>query len=110
MNPIVDVALSPEGALTFANAAVDAKVAAAPPSYAIEWARFDNATGASTPIGQRTVVTVPRAAAPAGLPTETGSYVRVRISAVDGPRAWATPVAAYLRRAANGWTLVGLER
>ena len=110
VNPIVDVALSPEGALTFANAAVDAKVAPAPSSYAVEWARFDNATGESTPIGQRTVVTTPRAAAPAGLPTEAGAYVKVQISAVDGPRAWATPVAAYLRRTANGWTLVGLER
>ena len=110
VNPIVDVALSPDGALTFANAAVDAKVAPAPSSYAVEWARFDNATGESTPLGQRTVVTAPRAAAPAGLPTEPGAYVRVRISAVDGPRAWATPVAAYLRRTGNAWTLVGLER
>ena len=66
VNPIVDVALSPDGALTFANAAVDAKVAPAPASYAVEWARFDNATGESTPIGQRTLVTAPRATAPAG--------------------------------------------
>jgi hypothetical protein len=110
VNPIVDVALSPDGALTFANAAVDAKVAAAPSSYAIEWARFDNATGESTPIGQRTLVTAPRATAPAGLPAGPGAYVKVQISAVDGPRAWATPVTAYLRRSANSWSLVGLER
>ena len=109
VNPIVDVALSPEGGLTFANAAVDAEVAPAPSSYAVEWARFDNATGQSTPIGQRTVVTTTRATAPA-LPTEPGAYVKVQISAVDGPRAWATPVAAYLRRSENAWTLVGLER
>jgi hypothetical protein len=110
VNPIVDVALSPDGVLTFANAAVDAGVAAAPSSYAIEWARFDNATGESTAIGQRTAITAPRAAAPDRLPTEAGAYVKVQISAVDGPRAWSTPVAAYLRRGANGWTLVGLER
>ncbi len=36
--------------------------------------------------------------------------MKVQISAVDGPRAWATPVAAYLRRSENAWTLVGLER
>jgi len=110
VNPVVDVALSPEGALTFANAAVDAKVAAAPASYAVEWARFDNATGESTPIGQRTVVTAPRAAAPDRLPTTAGAYVKVLIGAVDGPRAWTTPVAAYFRRTASAWTLVGLER
>ena len=110
VNPIVDVALSPDGALTFVNAAVDAKVAPAPASYAIEWARFDNATGGSTPIGQRTLVTAPRATAPAGLPTEPGAYVKAQISAVGGPPAWATPVSAYLRRTGNTWTLVGLER
>jgi hypothetical protein len=110
VNPIVDVALSPEGALTFANAAVDAKAASAPSSYAVEWARFDNATGESTPIGQRTVVTATRAAAPDRLPAEPGAYVKVQIGATDGPRAWATPVAAYLRRTGNAWTLVGLER
>ena len=91
VNPIVDVALVAEGALTFANAAVDAKVAAAPPSYAIDWARFDNATGESTPIGQRTLVTAPRASAPAGLPAEPGAWVKVQIAAVDGPPAWAKP-------------------
>jgi len=110
VNPIVDVALSPDGALTFANAAVDARVATAPPSYAVEWARFDNATGESTPIGQRTLVTTPRASAPAGLPAEPGAYVTVQIAAVDGPPAWARPVSAWLRRTAGGWTLVGLER
>jgi hypothetical protein len=79
-------------------------------SYAVEWARFDNATGDSTPIGQRTVVSAPRAAAPDRLPAEPGAYVKVQIGAVDGPRPWATPVAAYLRRTADGWILVGLER
>ena len=51
VNPIVDVALSADGALTFANAAVDAGVAPKPTAYAVEWARFDNATGETTPIG-----------------------------------------------------------
>jgi hypothetical protein len=77
VNPIVDVALSPDGALTFTNAAVDAGVAPAPSSYAVDWARFDNATGESTPLGRRTVVTAPHATAPARLPTEPGAYVKV---------------------------------
>jgi hypothetical protein len=110
INPIVDVALSADGALTFANAAVDAGVAPKPASYAVDWARFDNATGATTPIGDRAVVTTPRASAPRGLPGESGAYVAVRISATDGPKPWTTPVHAYFRRTADGWMLVGLER
>ena len=110
LNPIVDVALANDGTLTFANAAVDAGVAAKPASYAIEWARFDNATGESTPFGGRAVVTSPRAAAPGRLPDEAGAYVKVQISATGGPKAWAVPVQAYFRRSAGGWQLVGLDR
>ena len=110
LNPIVDVALANDGTLTFANAAVDAGVAAKPASYAIEWARFDNATGESTPLGGRAVVTSPRAAAPGRLPDEAGAYVKVQISATGGPKAWAVPVQAYFRRSAGGWQLVGLDR
>ncbi len=110
VNPLVDVALAADGTLTFANAAVDAGVAAAPASYAIEWARFDNATGQATPLGERAVVTAPRAAAPGRLPADAGAYVTVQINATDGPKAWATPVHAFFRRTAGGWQLVGLER
>ena len=109
INPIVDVALAADGTLTFANAAVDAGVSK-PTSYAIEWARFDNATGTSTPFGTRAIVTIPRATAPGRLPDEAGAYVKVQISATAGPPAWATPVQAYFRRTAGAWTLVGLER
>jgi hypothetical protein len=109
VNPIVDVALAADGTLTFANAAVDAGVNK-PTSYAIQWARFDNATGESTPFGAPAVVTSPRAAAPERLPLEAGAYVKVQIAATQGPRAWTMPVQAYFRRAAAAWTLVGLER
>ena len=109
VNPVVDVALTAGGGLTFRNAAVDAGVAEAPEGYAIEWARFDNATGESTPLGGPTTATGLRAPAPA-LPAEPGAFVRVRIAATGGPTAWAQPVEAYFRRAAGGWTLVGLDR
>jgi hypothetical protein len=105
----VDVSLSAEGTLTFGNAAVAAGVAEAPQGYAIEWARFDNATGQVTPLGSPVTVTGPRAAAPS-LPGDPGAFVRVRIAATGGPRAWADPVDADFRRAGGGWTLVGLER
>jgi hypothetical protein len=110
VNPIVDVALSADGVLTFANAAVDAGVAPKPSSYVVEWARFDNASGESTPLGSRVTATAARAAAPARLPGETGAYVKVQIAATDGPAPWATPVHAYFRRSGDAWTLVGLER
>jgi hypothetical protein len=110
INPVVDVALSPDGVLTFANAAVDAGAAPKPSSYAVEWARFDNATGETAPLGARSVIAMPRAAAPARLPAETGAYVAVRISATDGPAPWTVPVQACFRRTASGWTLVGLDR
>ena len=49
VNPIVDVSLSPAGALTFSNAAVDARVATHG-TYTIAWARFDNGSGATEQI------------------------------------------------------------
>jgi len=55
VNPVIKVALSPDGALTFENAAVAAGVAAVPTGgYVVEWARFDNATGATTALGTST--------------------------------------------------------
>jgi len=110
VNPVVDVALSIDGTLTFANAAVDAGVAPKPASYAVAWARFDNATGETTPIGARVEITTPRAVAPGRLPSETGAYLRLAISATGGPQPWTVPVQAYFRRTATAWTLVGLER
>ncbi len=110
VNPVVDVALSADGVLTFANAAVDAGVAPGPTSYVVEWARFDNATGETTPLGERAVVASPRAAAPAHLPVDPGAFVMVRISATDGPAPWQVPARAYFRRSADAWTLVGLDR
>jgi hypothetical protein len=112
VNPIVDVALDASGTLTFENAAVQAGVAEAPPrGYSAAWARFDNATGNTTPIGTPTSSSAGRMSAPSGLPTSDGTFVRVQISAVDPPpKAWAQPVDVYFRRAGGGWKLVGLER
>ena len=109
VNPIVDVALSPDGTLTFANASVDAGVAEPPERYVVQWARFDNATGTSTPLGPPIEVRAPRAAAPPGVRGADG-FVKVQIAAPGGPEAWRQPVDAYFRRDGGGWTLVGLTR
>jgi hypothetical protein len=97
--------------LTFRNAAVDAKVAAAPQEVTVTWSQFNNATGATTPIGTTTAPgtsnTVP---APANLPAAAGTYIRAEISAKGGPESWAEPAHTYFLRDASGWKLVGFER
>jgi len=98
--------------LTFANAAVAAGVAKPPDAgYAIAWSRFDNDTSTATPIATTTATAAGRGQAPAALPTATGAFVKVEISAdVPDYRSWAAPAAAYFRRTTDGWALVGFER
>ena len=49
--------------------------------------------------------------APAELPGTTGTFVRIDIEAVDPVHSsWAVPARAYMRRTADAWKLVGLER
>ena len=108
VNPIVNPTLV-AGRLTFDNAAVAAKVAAAPQGYRAEWFTFDNATDTNTAIG----VTEGREAAleTPTLPETPGAYIRVTIAATGAPvEAWTRPVSAYFQRAAEGWKLVGFER
>ena len=45
------------GALTFRNAAVDAKAATPAESYSLRWFRFDNATDTRTDVGEAMAVT-----------------------------------------------------
>jgi len=111
INPVVNVTLDETGTLAFENAAVSAGVAAAPGGgYVIQWARYDNNTGATTPIGASTAAATLATPAPAALPSERGAYVKVEIRAVQPPNpSWGAPVTAYFKRT-GGWTLVGLER
>jgi hypothetical protein len=52
-----------------------------------------------------------RIPAPAGLPSEMGTFVVAEIRAVDSQYAsWSVPVRATFRRTQGGWKLVGLER
>ena len=108
-NPVVDLTLSDRGELTFSNAAVDAAVATAPQGYRVRWARFDNATGASSGAVEVTT-TVARAQAPQEV-IAGAAFVQVDIAAehTEFPD-WNSPATAHFRRAAQGWTLVGLTR
>ena len=84
-------------------------MAPAPTEYVVQWLQFDNATGATTPIGT-TSAPGTSVAAPAELPSAAGSYIRAEIAATGGPESWAAPVHAYFVREADGWKLVGFER
>jgi len=111
INPIVDPALDDAGTLTFGNAAVAAKVAAAPGGYRAQWFTFDNVSRKTTPIGSESKGDGPRLSAPAGLPRDGDSFIKVQVSATQPPHeSWTRPVDVYFRRASGGWKLVGLER
>jgi hypothetical protein len=110
INPIVDPRLDANGRLTFRNAAVEAGFAEAPAGYRAAWMRFDNATGATQPIGDTRSGT-PAMPPPSGLPVSTGSFIEIDVSAEGGASpAWQQPVRTFFQRTAGGWRLVGLER
>jgi hypothetical protein len=110
VNPVISPALDASGTLTFGNAAVDTGVAKAPTGYEVAWHTFDNATGATKPIGAPVSSSTTKASAPAGLPTDAGAFIRADISATGADPEWAKPVHAYFRRTASGWQLVGFDR
>ncbi len=111
INPLVRFELTDTG-LAFENPAVKARLSEAPKQgYQATWYRFNNGTGAADQIGSPTTTSQERLQAPADLPRNANSYVKVSIHAVDPPHApWARPVDVYFRRAGNAWQLVGVER
>jgi hypothetical protein len=111
INPLTKFALTDGGQLTFENPAVKAGFGTAPAKgYEAVWARFDNATGQATAIGT-TTATQGQIQAPSGIPSGSGSFVKVSVRALEAPHApWTQPVDVYFRRDGGGWTLVGVER
>jgi hypothetical protein len=109
VNPIVDVALDGSGRLSFANAAVEAGVAAPPASYRVRWFAFDNNTGQSSPASDEEALQSPEMQAPATLLTREYLVAEIRAIHADHP-SWAEPVRAFFRRAGSGWQTVGFER
>jgi hypothetical protein len=108
--PVVDPVLAADGALTFSNTAVAARAATPAEAYQLQWFRFDNATAARTPVGDRQTATALSGRAPAGL-LDNGEFVGVEIAANHSQHpGWARPTAFFFRRAGSAWTLVGVER
>ena len=111
INPLVGFTLGEDGALAFENAAIKADTAA-PPSggYTARWATFDNATGATQPLGETSApqTTLP---APPGLAKTTGTFVQVAVTGLDQRYpSWSAPVTVYFKRQPQTWKLVGVER
>jgi hypothetical protein len=111
INPLVDFKLE-NGTLSFENAAVAAHVAEAPKAgYPASWFSFDNATGATSPIGMPLTGTGTGVPAPADLDRLAGEFVKVQVAAIDPPHEeWKKPVDVYFRNTGDSWKLVGLER
>jgi hypothetical protein len=109
INPIANPMLDENGTLVFRNAAVDADFARIPEGYRAVWSTFDNATGQTTRIAETTSrETTMRLA---GLPSATGVFIKVELSAIGGTNAsWNKPVHTYFRHVEGGWRLVGFER
>jgi hypothetical protein len=111
VNPVVDVTLGATGALTFSNAAVEARTATPAESYAIRWFRLDNALDTRTDVGEQMIVRDLRAAAPADLMNGGTDYVGLSITATHPKQpGWARPATFYFHRAGGGWQTVGAER
>ena len=111
MSPLVDFSLSPAGRLSFVNAAVAAGVATDPKGgYRASWARYDNATGELTAIGDARTFSGGFVDTPERLPQAEGSFVCVRVTPLEPPHESWRQVRAYFRRTTNGWKLVGLDR
>ncbi len=110
-NPIVNVALSASGELTFDNAAEQAAVGKPADHYTVQWSRFDNTTGTHHAVDAEVTLRQPRGQVPAALLVTRPEYLSARLQAFhpDQP-AWAHPLAVYFRRVGDGWSLVGLER
>ena len=107
------LALGDDGTLRFANAAERAGVATAPRAYTVQWGRFDNATGTTTPVGAAVESASPVVIAPSALlaAARDGDFVEASIAARHAEHpAWATPTIAHFRRSTGRWELVGLTR
>jgi len=110
VNPLVDPTLSPQGVLTFENAAVASGIAGPVTEYRLSWSRFDNAAG--TPVGEPVVATGTTTETRVPVPfLQNADFVTVDVSTMhpDYP-AWEAPVRFTFRREDTNWAPVGLDR
>jgi hypothetical protein len=115
-NPVVDARVTGDR-LELTNAAVAAGVATPEARYELSWFVFDNVQNRHRFVGVNDSVTVPpdsaRGVVSAAFPgvLKGNEYVGVEIRTMHQSfPSWSRPVRMYLRRAADGWATVGLDR
>ena len=73
--------------------------------YDAQWFRYENATGATQPLG--TSKGSSGLEAPSALPAADGAIVKITIASAGGA---TRPLDVYFRRHGDAWRLVGVER
>ena len=107
--PLVDFDLSRDGVLTFDNIAETTRTATPGRGYTATWARFDNATGVATAVGEPQTVTERRMQAPAAV--LTSDFLQVTLTGDHPTHAgWSIPTRIVFRRMGDAWKLVGVNR
>ena len=110
VNPIVDAQLTGDGMLTFKNAAVEAGVATAAESYALQWFAFDNAANTKSNVGEVVVTRTLSSAAPPAL-LAGHEYIGVSVTGTHSThKDWSQPATLYFRKDAARWQWVGVTR
>ena len=82
----------------------------APESYAAAWFAFDNATGATRPLGETASRDLTLQGAGRAARGERCVHPRDLHAGQRRTPAWARPVRAFFKKVPAGWALVGLER
>jgi hypothetical protein len=109
INPVAAPAVAGE-VLRFDNAAELSGVVQDSSEYEVAWFTYDNESGVRTPVGTRLVHSAPALTIPQDALGEADyAGVEVRTLNANYP-SWARPVRVYLRRGADGWMPVGVER
>ena len=109
VNPLVDFALSPDGVLTFVNAAERAGASTPGTGYTLQWGRFDNVADSQQAVGGEETVATGRGRLPEALQTSPFVVVTVKGRHPEHPE-WNQPVRAYFQRVSGGWKTVGIDR
>ena len=105
VSPLTRFALDSGGRLSFSDSRAGTGVVPPDAGYDAQWFRYENATGATKPLG--TSRGSSGLEAPSALPAADGAIVKITIASAG---AATQPLDVYFRRHGDAWRLVGAER
>ncbi len=110
VNPVDDFRISGRH-LEFTNLSQAHGFVSSDTRYSVSWSLFDNRTGAERELRPAVTQTEPRSELPERPRLGPDDFLMAKIQSFnkDFPQ-WAHPVAVYLRPAASGYQVVGIER